>query len=946
MNYSKILLISAITLILTACGGGGGGGSSPQVGRPNQPNISPPITPPIAPPVIPPVPLETMVAPSSGPAQIGEGKKLNFTGNMSINNYGEGTGAVAVTTGKNSVVYNSAEISMVSPRFSTGIKVGEGATLVNENKIDIKSIESTGIDAAQNTTIENKNLIELEGGSSVGIKAEKNSRIINESKGTINVTGDSVRGIEAIISDVNAGDKETIIENKGKINIYEGTSSTGYGHSAGIKVEHKPNSVNKPSRIINQKGAEINISSSKSIGIYVTEVEATRVAAIIQNYGNITVSGNDVIGIKIEALSLLPENINSIINEGKITAEGGNAKGIYLFGENLIATNSSSGTISVSGDSAVGFYAFGENSTAINKGIIQANGRNAIGMSAKGGAKIENAINGVINVTGHYSRGMYATGVGSKIENRGNIRISGFEAVGIYAENGAEIENTGSIDVSAGGSHGIYATGIGSEINNTGTINITLVPESEAIKAENGATIKNRGTINVRGTFSTSAMGESAYVVGTYPDGRYGKLSANSIDVDSTIVISSDIIKSEFKDTYDLDEILSADTVTLTDTATVVSDSLLYDASLYQITRNRVGARLTRSSNKLVDFTTSESLTSLGAIFDNYMNVATISSLNEDAKKVVRNIDTSSASSINNILKDYTPSIYANLGRQLSDTSNFFKNRDLKVIQNLGDNKFNFAFISEYSDLKSRNDINGYKSGIYGFDGAINLGNNLFGNIGYSYNEINYKNNGSGHIQTIHLGFNKFYTVNDFDLRLGFGGEYNFHNNTRDINFENRVAKSDFNSYGIKVFGEISKTFGDEAFLRPYAGLDIGYFSYDSFNESGANSLNAKFDSEGYTSVLPKIGFMIGNKFNNLKLFSGIELSHQLGDMDKKQYYRLEGFNGKAYLPKDDLESGTTSIKIGATYSVMNLDIQTIVEQNFSKRKNFNTTLSLIYKFN
>ncbi|MEG2347185.1 MAG: autotransporter outer membrane beta-barrel domain-containing protein, partial [Cetobacterium sp.] len=277
--------------------------------------------------------------------------------------------------------------------------------------------------------------------------------------------------------------------------------------------------------------------------------------------------------------------------------------------------------------------------------------------------------------------------------------------------------------------------------------------------------------------------------------------------------------------------------------------------------------------------------------------------------------------------------------------SETFKEQDMVAINSLGENSYNFTFIGEYQDIDSRDNIEGYKSKMSGFVGAMSFGDGTFGTVGYGYNTIDYKDNGKGHIQTIHLGLNRFMKYQEVDFRLGLGGEYNFHENKRDMDLVNRRAESDFDSYGVRASGEVSKIFGEKAFVKPYLGFDLAHMKYDSFTESNANSLNANIESENYTSVLPKVGLVVGDRFGGLNLFAGVEYSYELGNMDKEQEFSYEGFSGKGKLPKDDLECGTTGVKAGASYEVNNFTLGASVGKNFGRRDNSFVNASIGYKF-
>lgn len=69
-----------------------------------------------------------------------------------------------------------------------------------------------------------------------------------------------------------------------------------------------------------------------------------------------------------------------------------------------------------------------------------------------------------------------------------------------------------------------------------------------------------------------------------------------------------------------------------------------------------------------------------------------------------------------------------------------------------------------------------------------------------------------------------------------------------------------------------------------------------------------------------------------------MEYSYELGNMNKEQEFSYEGFSRKGKLPKDNLECGTTGLKIGANYEVNNFTLGVSVGNNFAN-------VSLGYKF-
>lgn len=273
---------------------------------------------------------------------------------------------------------------------------------------------------------------------------------------------------------------------------------------------------------------------------------------------------------------------------------------------------------------------------------------------------------------------------------------------------------------------------------------------------------------------------------------------------------------------------------------------------------------LTRNDSTLSDFTTGHQ-TAVADIFGKYQNEEGFKTLSSDAQIVLKSIDTESVETIAESLSALTPSLYANLSSQIFNIGDVFNSQSMNTINSLGREQFNFTLIGNYNEMDSKNGVEGYDSKLTGFVGAMDLGNGLFGTVGYGYSDIDYDNSGTGKIQSIHGGINKLGKDNDLNYKVGFSGEYNFHENTRKISTLGRTAESDFDSYRVGAVGEISKKFGDETYVQPFTSLEVAYGKYDSITETGANSANTKIESQDYTSVvLPKVGVKVGKAIDKI----------------------------------------------------------------------------------
>ncbi|MGL5576330.1 MAG: autotransporter outer membrane beta-barrel domain-containing protein [Sarcina sp.] len=800
-----------------------------------------------------------------------------------------------------------------------------------------------GMELADSLGTNNGNIVITGSAEHKGIALNKGANFLNKGKIEVESENNYARGISEDTYRSELLEKEII--NDGSISVYASKingedSNPSLGNAIGVSISR--DFINNGYIYTETKGGNATGVDSRS-----------NKRNVVNNVtGKIVVVGDNAIGIKASNETY---GNSEVLGKVSVTNDG------------VLAVNGKTGDIEYLSKIVTGIQAFNYNEAS--KGIITNNGKievesldDARGIDSYGNDVINNGVISIkgIGITGGVdSNAIRVQGHGVVATNNGTINIDGLGAWGMYAGvDGTAINSKeGVINVSATAEGGMIASG-GVAINH-GTINIeagnsnTNIIEvdkngNEVIKsamyATNGGTIENYGTINSNGNLTLGSSSGGVYMIGTSEDGSYGKITAKNVSIDGDVVVGSEVTKNGFKNEYIMQNVIDAEDITVGDNFNFISNSLLYDAEAVTDRWGNLDATLNRNDKNLSDFTTGY-ITSTADIFGKYQNEESFKTLSSDAKEVIKMIDTSGTEAIDRSLNNLTPTIYSNLGRQMLETSETFKEQDMVAINSLGENSYNFTFIGKYQDIDSRDNIEGYKSKLSGFVGAMSFGDGTFGTIGYGYNDIDYKDNGKGHIQTIHLGINRFMKYQGVDFRLGLGGEYNFHENKRDIDIVGRRAESDFDSYGVRASGEISKMFGENAFVKPYLGLDLAHMKYDSFTESNANSLNARMESENYTSVLPKVGLLVGDRFGGLNLFAGVEYSYELGNMNKEQEFSFEGFTGKGKLPKDDLECGTTGVKAGASYEVNNFTLEASVGKNFGRRDNTFGTVSIGYKF-
>lgn len=839
---------------------------------------------------------------------------------------------------------------------TTGMFAEKGSEIVNNNSIYVKN-SGIGMFAEKNSKLVNNGNIVVEGVKSESTGFSENAGLClfenstGENNGAITVSGETEN--EGVVLDetsnfVNNGEIKvsslnchatgisgngTIggskIVNNGKIEINYKNTLNEYGESIGISARRDilnegiikitseggiqnigiRSNVNNPEnfnyKIINSKNGEILLNGENVVGIQVNTRESSEEKKdniSIINDGLILVSGktrnpkeDSMMPTGIQSFNYAGEkNKGLITNNGKIEINSLDiARGIDSYANDVI----NNGVINVNGIDSEGIRVQAGNAIAINNGIINADGKGSFGMYAGPEGTAINAENGIINVLSSAEGGMIASGENSKVINKGTINIA--------ARDGVTEENK----------------------------------ESIAVVAKNGGTIENTGIVNIDGDLKIGTSG--SYTIGTTKDGKYGKISAKNIDIQGNLKVSTEIVKGGYKSEYKLDNVIESEN-SIENNIGLLSDSLLYNTKLEKDSEGNYDAKLERNEKRLEEFAKDE-VKSTGNILSKYFEEKNFAMLSSDAKEVLNRIDTSNISGLNRDLKEITPNIYSNIGRELQSTTELFATQDQNAIESIGKNNFNFIFLGEHNKVDNRGAIEGYKSNVSGFIGAVDLGKGFYGTLGYGYNDLDYKDNGKGNIETIHLGVNKIGTFAELEYKFGVGGEYSFHNTKRDV-FDRR-AESDFNSYAIRGFAEVTKQYGKDLYIKPYLGLSLAYMGNESFSESGAGALNARIDSEDYTSIQPKLGFKIGKNLGNLNLFTVAEYSYELGDMDKNQTFSLEGFEGKGELEKDNLEKGRGKIKAGVGYDIGSLNISGAVGKEFGIDEDNFVELSIGYRF-
>ena len=368
--------------------------------------------------------------------------------------------------------------------------------------------------------------------ASVGIYVKNGNKITNSGDITIGKYSVGIYGHQIENSgNINVGDAGTgIFSTAGNVDLTAGTINIGTDQAAGIYV-------NGDNQIVTaHSGANMTIADN-SFGIISEKGTGSAGNKIISNIGSINNLGNDTVYIY--------SNDNragaQVTNNTNLTSTGSYNYGVYSAGEVVNNGNINFG----SGYGNVGVYSTlggtATNNASITVGesyfdpISPLNNRYAIGMAAgytptaaemaagKVGYTGNIVNNGVINVTGKGSIGMYGTGAGTTVYNgtvsnrNAVINLNSSETTGIYLDNGAYGYNYGTIKSNGSGLKKVVGVVVknGSTIENHGNIDITA-EDARGILSKGNASGANLGIVKNYGTFNINGVTDStdATVIG------------------------------------------------------------------------------------------------------------------------------------------------------------------------------------------------------------------------------------------------------------------------------------------------------------------------------------------------------------------------------------------------------------------------------------------------
>ena len=468
-----------------------------------------------------------------------------------------GTGSTAIYGRDNTLIENTntSKIKLNGDK-STAIYYNNtdntitGENIENYGEIELNGSKDTGIaynsvsiPTTNPTLVKNFANIKINGSESIGIHSEvtQSNPYVIENQGNITITAQT-QDIKKPAVGIHTKDSlaKIINGNNGNIKVSKnniailGTSVDNQGNievdTAGTAIYSNSGIVNLQSGDITLKGGSQN-NETKGVILNGTNQTLNRVGGninsedyshVIVNTGSgntINLAGSDVV-LKNNSIYIYSNDVNSkIYNNVNLKFDGTRGENLGIYSNGLVENYANIDLTKGYGN--IGIYSYGQK--AKNTGIITvgasdtANDLYNIGMASgftsghsprdakdtvitpRYIGEIENA--GTINVDGKGGIGLFSTGRGSVARNTGNIVLNNDDTIGIYADEGATVYNSGTIRTGRTGLKGVQGVvlGVGSKLHNTGNI---------IIDADNAAGVKLKGgTITLEGNIIVTGAG-------------------------------------------------------------------------------------------------------------------------------------------------------------------------------------------------------------------------------------------------------------------------------------------------------------------------------------------------------------------------------------------------------------------------------------------------------
>ncbi len=829
---------------------------------------------------------------------------------------GDVTSAGAVKNGTIRILENGALVNESSGTISSAIVVNEGGALTNEGVLTTVTLEGGTFN--NNGTL--NDVVKIEKNSNAVINNTGSLSTLQLHDGTVNNSGIASARVnaqgDAVFNNLAGGEarKGAILYNSAVVNN-AGTWKMGYqdeNNNAGTLDIDDQSTFNNSGKLI--------LDNSKNA----IRFQGSNANATLYNTGEMTLDAALGAGA-IHYDDGASQFINKGVVDAKVTVAvstaGATESDAFLW-------NQDGGVINFDKDNASAVKFTHNNYVALNDGVMNISGNNAVAMEGDKNAQLVN--NGVINLG---TEGTTDTGlIGMQLDAN--------------ATADAVIENNGTINIYANDSFAFSVLGTQGHIVNNGTVVIAdgvtgsgLIKQGDSVNVEgvNGNNGNNTevhytdytlpevpntssGGVTTGGDATGSGSNNlNGYVVGTNVDGSAGKLKVNNASMNG-VGINTGFAAGTADTTVSFDNVVEGSN--LTDADAITSTSVVWTAKGSTDASGNVD--VTMSKNAYTDVATDASVNDVAKALDagytnnelyTSLNVGTTAELNSALKQV-------SGSQATTVFREAR--VLSNRFSMLADAAPKVGNGLAFNVVAKGDPRAELGNNTEYDMLALRKTIDLSESQTmsleYGIarldgDGAQKAGDN--GVTG---------------------GYSQFFGLKhqmSFDNGMNWNNalRYDVHNldSSRSIAFSNtnKTADTDVKQQYLEFRSEGAKTFEPSEGLKvtPYAGVKLRHTLEGGYQERNAGDFNLNMNSGSETAVDSIVGLKLdyagkGGWSANATLEGGPNLSYS-----KSQRTASLAGAGSQHFNVDDGQKGgginslaSVGVKYSSKESSLNLD--------------------------
>ncbi|EIP6824584.1 autotransporter domain-containing protein [Escherichia coli] len=829
---------------------------------------------------------------------------------------GDVTSAGAVKNGTIRILENGALVNESSGTISSAIVVNEGGALTNEGVLNTVTLEGGTFN--NNGTL--NDVVKIEKNSNAVINNTGSLSTLQLHDGTVNNSGIASARVnaqgDAVFNNLAGGEarKGAILYNSAVVNN-AGTWKMGYqdeNNNAGTLDIDDQSTFNNSSKLI--------LDNSKNA----IRFQGSNANATLYNTGEMTLDAALGAGA-IHYDDGASQFINKGVVDAKVTVAvstaGATESDAFLW-------NQDGGVINFDKDNASAVKFTHNNYVALNDGVMNISGNNAVAMEGDKNAQLVN--NGVINLG---TEGTTDTGlIGMQLDAN--------------ATADAVIENNGTINIYANDSFAFSVLGTQGHIVNNGTVVIAdgvtgsgLIKQGDSVNVEgvNGNNGNNTevhytdytlpevpntssGGVTTGGDATGSGSNNlNGYVVGTNVDGSAGKLKVNNASMNG-VGINTGFAAGTADTTVSFDNVVEGSN--LTDADAITSTSVVWTAKGSTDASGNVD--VTMSKNAYTDVATDASVNDVAKALDagytnnelyTSLNVGTTAELNSALKQV-------SGSQATTVFREAR--VLSNRFSMLADAAPKMGNGLAFNVVAKGDPRAELGNNTEYDMLALRKTVDLSESQSlsleYGIarldgDGAQKAGDN--GVTG-------------GYSQFFGLKHQMFF---DNGMNWNNALRYDVHNldSSRSVAYGDvsKTADTDVKQQYLEFRSEGAKTFEPREGLKitPYAGVKLRHTLEGGYQERNAGDFNLSMNSGSETAVDSIVGLKLdyagkGGWSANATLEGGPNLSYS-----KSQRTASLAGAGSQHFNVDDGQKGgginslaSVGVKYSSKESSLNLD--------------------------